>query len=153
MSGKWTSIFAAACCAATVAVAIGAAGATAPRTMVITMHGLNGSGQDGKATLTEVGDKVRVSVHVTGEPANASEPAHVHFGRCPIIRAIPAYNVGPVVGGVATSLVDLTWSEITSGKYVLNVHQSAAMLGIYVSCGNIGQPPVPMANPAASSGY
>jgi hypothetical protein len=43
-----------------------------------------------------------------------------------------------VVGGKATSLVDLTWAQITSGKYVLNVHESTAMLGKYMSCGDIG---------------
>lgn len=120
---------------------------------VIAMHGLNGSGQDGTATLTAVGDQVRVTVHLTGEPANASEPAHVHFGRCPIIRAIPAYNVGPVVDNMATSLVQLTWKEITSGRYVVNVHESTAQLGRYVSCGDIGQPTGPMPLPTDDTGY
>jgi hypothetical protein len=108
-------------------------------TMLIQMHGLNGSGQNGVARLTAVGDKVAVSVDITGEPTSASEPAHVHFGRCPNIKAIPAYNVGPVIHGKARSVVDVTWSKIISGKYVVNVHQSAAMLGRYVSCGNIGK--------------
>jgi hypothetical protein len=131
-----------------------AADTTPAGTMTIAMHGLNGSGQDGTATLTAVGDKVTVSVHVIGEPSDASEPAHVHFGHCPIIKAIPAYNVGPVVGGKATSVVDLTWSEITSGKYVVNVHESTAMLGKYVSCGDIGTSTTPMALPSdGSSGY
>jgi hypothetical protein len=108
-------------------------------TMLIHMHQLNGSGQDGTARLTAVGNKVSVSVSLTGEPASASEPAHVHFGRCPNIKAVPAYNVGPVVHGKAKSIVDLTWAEILSGKYVVNVHQSVAMLGRYMSCGNIGK--------------
>jgi hypothetical protein len=108
-------------------------------TIVIQMHGLNGSGQNGIARLTAVGNKVAVSVDITGESTSASEPAHVHFGRCPNIKAVPAYNVGPVIHGKARSVVDLTWSKIISGKYVVNVHQSAAMLGRYVSCGNIGK--------------
>jgi hypothetical protein len=65
---------------------------------------------------------------------------------------VPAYNVGPVVGGKATSVVDLKWSEIVSGKYVLNVHESAAMLGKYVSCGDIGSSTAPMALPTDDSG-
>jgi hypothetical protein len=118
--------------------AAGQAGESPIPTMTIAMHALNGSGQNGTATLTAAGSKVRVSVTLVGEPASASEPAHVHFGHCPIIKAVPAYNVGPVVGGKATSLVDLTWAQITSGKYVLNVHESTAMLGKYMSCGDIG---------------
>ena len=125
----------------------------ASASVTIQMNQLNNSGQNGTATLTQIGDKVSVSVHVNGEPSAASEPAHVHFGRCPVIKAIPAYNVGPVVGGRATSVVDLTWKEINSGKYVLNVHESAAQLGNYVSCGNIGVSHGPMPLPTEGTGY
>lgn len=121
--------------------------------LTIQMHELNGSGQNGTATLTALGNKVSVSVHITGESADASEPAHVHFGRCPVIRAIPAYNVGPVIGGKATDVVNLTWAEIMSGKYAINVHESTAMLGKYVSCGNIGDAVSPMPLPTEDSGY
>jgi hypothetical protein len=123
------------------------------RSMTIQMHQLNGSGQNGTATLTAVGSRVSVSVQLTGEPNGASEPAHVHLGHCPVIKAIPAYNVGPIVGGKATNIVDLTWTEITSGKYVLNVHESTATLGKYMSCGNIGDAASPMPLPTEDSGY
>jgi len=122
--------------------------------MVIQMRELNGSGQNGTATLTAVGNKVSVTVDIAGESSSASEPAHVHFGRCPNIKAVPAYNVGPVLDGKATSTVDLTWSDIVSGKYVVNVHESAAMLGRYVSCGDIGAAPAaPAPLPTQDSGY
>ena len=127
--------------------------ADSPSTMTIEMHGLNGSGQNGFATFTAVGEKVSVSVHILGEPSTASEPAHVHLGRCPVIRAVPAYNVGPIVNGKATNVVDLTWAELTSGKYVLNVHESTATLGKYMSCGDIGMPAVPIVLPTEDSGY
>jgi len=137
-----SKVFTTAACAVVFAgpLASASAGASfsgAAHSMVIPMHGLNGSGQDGTATLAEVGNRVSVTIDVKGESSRASEPAHVHFGHCPVIKAVPAYNVGPVVGGKATSVVQLTWAEITSGKYVVNVHESAAMLGKYVSCGNI----------------
>jgi Cu/Zn superoxide dismutase len=143
-------------CAIALAV-LGAVAGTAdtPRatSMTISMHALNGSGENGTATLTAVGQKVSVTVSLTGEPKSASEPAHVHFGRCPNIKAIPAYNVGPIVDGNSTSVVELTWAEITSGKYVVNVHESAAQLGKYVSCGNIGESATPLPLPTQDSGY
>jgi hypothetical protein len=150
-------IIAGAACAALVS-AIGATSGSAdvatPTSMTIQMGALNGSGETGTATLTAVGDKVRVTIDIAGEPKEASEPAHVHFGRCPVIKAIPAYNVGPVIGGKATNIVDLTWSDIVSGKYVVNVHESAAMLGKYVACGDIGQTAaVPQPLPTENGGH
>lgn len=123
------------------------------RTLTIPMHELNGSGENGTATLVEVGNKVRVSIDLTGEPPSASEPAHVHLGRCPNIKAVPAYNVGPVVGGKATDVVELSWDEIASGRYAVNVHESVATLGKYVSCGNIGGVAAPVPLPTEDSGY
>lgn len=120
--------------AASARIAIG----SMPATEKIQMHALNSSGQNGVATLTDLGGKVYISVKITGEPATASEPAHVHFGRCPTIKAVPAYNVGPILAGKAASVVHLSWAEINSGKYALNVHQSLTKMGTYVSCGNIG---------------
>jgi len=93
--------------------------------IAIPMTALNGSGENGTATIARDGDKVTVTIDLAGEAHGASEPAHVHLGRCPNIKAIPAHNVGPVLDGKASSPVDLTWDEITSGKYVVNVHQSA----------------------------
>src|SRR5690348_16343373 len=110
--------------------------ADTPGSATIQMRALNGSGETGTATLERVGDKVKVTIDVTGEPHGASEPAHVHFGRCPNIKAVPAYNVGPVVDGKASAIVDLTWDQIDSGAYVVNVHESTEMLGKYVSCGD-----------------
>jgi Cu/Zn superoxide dismutase len=108
-------------------------------TETIAMHALNNSGQTGTATITDVGGKVLVTVSLTGEPSGASEPAHVHFGRCPKIKAVPAYNVGPILHGKGSDVVQLTWAEINSGKFAVNVHKSASDMGTYVSCGNIGR--------------
>jgi hypothetical protein len=114
-----------------------ASGAT-PATETVKMHALNNSGQNGTATVSDLGGKVRVAMNLANEPATASEPSHVHFGHCPKIKAIPAYNVGPILKGKATSIVDLSWAQINSGKYVVMVHQSAQAMGTYESCANIG---------------
>jgi hypothetical protein len=119
--------------------AVSASGAS-PATESIPMHALNNSGQNGTAAISDLGGKVRVTVNVANEPAAASEPSHVHFGHCPEIKAIPAYNVGPILKGKATSVVNLSWAQINSGKYVVMVHRSAQAMGTYESCANIGAP-------------
>ena len=136
-----------------VAASARTASGAAPATETIVMHELNGSGQDGSATITDLGGKVMVTVSIGGETSSASEPSHVHFGRCPHIKAIPAYNVGPILAGKASSVVELSWAEINSGKYALNVHQSSSAMGTYVSCGNIGVAANPLVIPTDSSPY
>jgi hypothetical protein len=123
---------------ALIAANAGIASGQPPATEKIAMHALNGSWQNGSSTITDHGGTVLVSVRINGESSSASEPAHIHFGHCPIIKAVPAYNVGPIVKGKATSVVNLTWAEINSGKYVVMVHKSPMAMGTYVSCGNIG---------------
>jgi hypothetical protein len=124
-----------------VAIAIAAssisASGAAPASETIAMHGVNGSNQNGTATITDRGGKVIVSVKIANEPASASEPSHVHFGKCPTIKAVPAYNVGPILAGKAKSIVPLSWATINSGKYVIMVHKSSADMGTYMSCANI----------------
>jgi hypothetical protein len=132
-----TALFLPLAAAVIAASAITASGA-APASETIAMHGLNGSNQNGTATITDRGGKVLVSVNIANEPASASEPSHVHFGNCPTIKAIPAYNVGPILNGKAKSVVALSWATINSGKYVIMVHKSSAAMGTYVSCANIG---------------
>jgi hypothetical protein len=124
--------------AAMIAAGAMTASGAAPASKTIAMHGLNGSGQDGTATITDQGGKVLVSVRIANEPASASEPSHVHFGKCPTIKAIPAYNVGPILDGKGKSVVALSWATINSGKHVVMVHKSSAEMGSYVSCANIG---------------
>jgi hypothetical protein len=139
------------------AVVVAASAMTAksapPASETIAMHELNGSGQNGWATITDLGGKVMVTVSIDGEPASAFEPAHVHFGRCPHIKAIPAYNVGPIVAGRASSEVELSWAEINSGKYVINVHKSSSDMGDYVSCANIGIATTPLVIPTDQTPY
>jgi hypothetical protein len=126
---------------AAIAAGFVTASATAPASETIAMHSLNNSGQDGTATITDLGGKVLVAVSIGNEAATASEPSHVHFGHCPEIKAIPAYNVGPILSGKATSVVNLSWAQINSGKFVVMVHKSTQAMGTYESCGNIGTIP------------
>jgi hypothetical protein len=123
---------------AVVAVSSVTASGASPATETVAMHALNNSGQNGTAIISDLGGKVRVTVRIANESATASEPSHVHLGHCPEIKAIPAYNVGPILKGNATSVANLSWAQINSGKYVVMVHRSAKAMETYESCGNIG---------------
>src|SRR5512140_97710 len=51
--------------------------------VTVTLTALNNSGQTGTATLTDVGNgQVKVDLAITGEPAGADEPVHIHSGQC-----------------------------------------------------------------------
>src|SRR5512142_462766 len=52
------------------------------RKLVAVMGALNASGQSGSAEITEADGKTTVTVTVTGEPAGAVEPSHIHSGSC-----------------------------------------------------------------------
>jgi plastocyanin len=98
-----------------------------------------------------------------GSPTSAqdeeSHPAHIHDGTCGTgLGAVvyPLDNVGggtmmgtPVTGQqmgatdaipvqTSTTVVKTTLQELTSKPYALNVHESAANIGNYIACGNVG---------------
>jgi hypothetical protein len=130
-------------------VAIAAAfllGSVAPASagmLVVKLNAVGGSGQNGRAILRDlppIGPAARVSVSMTvgNEPPPAVEPSHIHRGVCgsngPILR--PLHNV--VHGqGATTIVVGFTVAQYHAMHTYINIHKSAAALGIIVSCGNI----------------
>jgi hypothetical protein len=88
-----------------------------------------------------------------------SHPAHIHSGSCTTLGDVvyPLNNVGssmetmgtPVASmmmGATTAIpvemssttVDTTLADLTSEAYAINVHESAANIGNYIACGDIG---------------
>ena len=97
-------------------------------------------------------------LRIPGQPGRDLCDTHLGITRRDLVRiggsAILGMTLGPLLNlrakaspeaatkggpgwGKAKSVVNLTWAKILSGKYVVNVHESAAALGRYVSCGNI----------------
>jgi len=105
----------------------------------VKMGAQNGSGQTGTATIVTKGTGVMVTVTVSNEPKGASEPAHIHAGTCSKLNPAPWKPLSNVVNGVSTTTVPgVTVAQMTGKeKYAINVHKSAAMLKVYVSCGGI----------------
>ena len=104
----------------------------------ITLIDENGSGEDGSAQLTDQGDgTTKVELLMLNAPEGAVQPAHIHKGSCATLNPAPAYPLNDVVEGKSTTVVKVTLAELTSEKYAINVHKSAAEAAIYVSCGNL----------------
>ena len=111
----------------------------ATSTVTVTMNAENGSGESGTATLTQEGSDVKVVVALTGASGTTPQPAHIHDGTCADIKGV-AYALTSLDGGKSTTTVkDVTIDKLLGGSYAINVHESAANLGKYVSCGNIAK--------------
>ena len=108
-----------------------------PESLTIAMHALNGSGEDGMATLTQVADGVRVVVDLQHAPSDV-QPTHIHLGTCGNINKAPEYGLQLTAQGHSESVVrGVTLDDLKKQAYAINVHKSASDLATYVSCGNI----------------
>lgn len=112
--------------------------AMSPHSLTINLAGQNGSRQDGQAWLKDTPGGLQVRVQVSHEPPGASEPAHIHQGRCANLNPAPWKPLHNVVGGTSvTTVPGVTIAQLKRGQYAINAHQSAANLKHYVSCGDL----------------
>lgn len=97
----------------------------------------NNSGQSGHVTITEVNGKAKVIVTLTGKPSDISQPSHIHLGSCSTIGVVK-YPLTNVDKGSAQTMLDISLDQlVTQLSLSLNVHKSAAEMGVYVACGDI----------------
>jgi hypothetical protein len=112
--------------------------AAAGKVVRITLIDENGSGEDGSAQLTDQGDNTtKVELLMLNAPDGAVQPAHIHKGSCANLDPNPAYPLNNITDGKSTTVVNVSLTELTSEKYAINVHKSAAEISVYVSCGNL----------------
>ena len=88
--------------------------------VTIKMHAQNGSGENGTATLSDLGGRTRVVIALTHENTTGNQPSHKN-----------------VVLGHSNTIVDVPIAKLLGGHMAVNVHESAKNLGRYVSCGDI----------------
>ncbi|MBV8639630.1 MAG: CHRD domain-containing protein [Candidatus Eremiobacteraeota bacterium] len=106
--------------------------------LTVPMKALNDSGETGTAVLTQQDDGVHVVVTLKNAPKDTAQPTHIHIGTCGNINKAPEYALVNTVDGKGDSVVKgVKLSDLTSGKYAINVHKSGDDLGTYVSCGDI----------------
>jgi len=123
--------------AALIAVTTASAFAQEPTTLIIPMHALNDSREDGTATLTQGADGVHVTVTLQNAPDNP-QPTHIHIGSCANIKKAPEYALVDTQSGRGESVVrGVKLDDLLKGSYAINVHKSAFDLGTYASCGDI----------------
>lgn len=112
--------------------------AMSPHAMTINLGAQNGSKQDGRAFLNDTSAGLKVKLQVKNEPSGASEPAHIHQGTCAKLNPAPWKGLSNVVKGVSvTTVKGVTIADLKKAKYAINVHESAANLAHYVSCGDL----------------
>ncbi len=108
-----------------------------PVTMTVPIHALNNSGESGTAVLTQLPGGVRVVIDLSGAPGTP-QPAHIHTGTCDKLNPAPAILLETLVNGESTTVLKgKKISDLTGGKYAINVHASADHLETYDACGAI----------------
>ncbi len=96
----------------------------------------NDSGQSGEATFTEMGDKTKVVISLKN-PSSVSQPAHIHTGQCPDVKAIK-YSLNNVINGKSETIINANFEDLKQALPLgLNVHKSAAEMQTYVACGDL----------------
>jgi hypothetical protein len=104
---------------------------------VATLSAQNGSGQNGTATLTDMGNgTTKVVVDITSNTTDP-QPIHIHNGTCDTLDPKPVYPLTTMVNGHSETIVNVSVSDLLSKPYAINVHKSATQASIYVACGNI----------------
>lgn len=98
----------------------------------------NDSGISGTVELEPVDtERIRVRIELTGSPAGASHPAHIHRGSCADLDPTPAYPLDNVVDGESETTLDASALEVFTGEYAVNVHESEQNAQRYVACADI----------------
>ncbi|HUS16327.1 MAG TPA: hypothetical protein VM536_15115 [Chloroflexia bacterium] len=109
----------------------------AEKSMTVTIMAQNGSGQDGTATITDMGNgKTQVMIDIKST-SSTPQPAHIHMGTCANLDPKPRYPLTSVVNGKSETTLDVAMSDLQPGAMAINVHKSAAEASVYVACGNI----------------
>jgi opacity protein-like surface antigen len=118
----------------------------ATSTLTVPLQEQNGSGESGTATLTQVGNDVKVDVSLKGQPsrvlwngetyASAAQPAQLGGGSCGETKGV-VYSLGTVQYGKATTVLKgVTIDQLLKGSYAINVN-STGNSAKNVACGNV----------------
>jgi len=119
---------------ACVLAACGNQGGNGPRSVELMLQPLNGSGVQGRVTLTAL-DDASTEVDIEVDPAGLpSMPAHIHPGSCAELVPQPEYGLENVVDGQSTTQVPASLDELLAGGQALNLHRSNEEMDVYTAC-------------------
>ncbi|HEX8849119.1 MAG TPA: hypothetical protein VF761_06290 [Gemmatimonadaceae bacterium] len=108
-----------------------------------TLAPVNGSGVSGTAMIHGMNGRQMVELSISGAPASATLPWHIHSGSCadgmtPIVGDPASYTaLGTSNDGTARVMSDLPINFVAGQKYHVNVHASPSDMGTIVACGDI----------------
>lgn len=102
--------------------------------VVVQLTALNGSGENGTATLRPDGNKTIVTIKLTGG-SDVEQPAHFHSGTCDHYEPRPLYPLEDVVNGKSTTTLSIPIDKLTGGDLIVNVHKSYADIATQAACG------------------
>lgn len=124
---------------ATALLVFGLAPACAAETQTYTvpLRPQHGSLEHGKATFTQKGADVLVTITVKEMPHPAAPQfAHLHKGTCGDLGAPTKYEFTPIRGGrSSTTLKNLSLATLAAAPYSLAVHQTLAHVSFHIACG------------------
>lgn len=110
--------------------------AAAQQSFVVPMTALNGSGENGTATLTAKGNTTLVTIRLRGG-SDIEQPAHIHSGSCQTYVPRPLYPLNDVIDGKSTTVIAVPIAKLIAGNLIVNVHKSYADIADQASCGSI----------------
>lgn len=127
-------------CAGVVALGVGSAAhgkaaGTSDEALVVKLKPKHGSGVSGTATLTPLGERMRVVVTLN-KRVRGRLPGHIHKGRC---KVEPNLNVqsglNDIVKGKSVTVLDFTSIEtLRAGTFSVHVHAPTYEV---IACGDI----------------
>lgn len=125
-------------CVAALGAGTAAQGNTAGRSdepLVVKLKPKNGSGVSGTATVTALGERVRVVVKLN-KPVRGRLPGHIHKGRCKIEFNLNVQSgLNDIVRGKSVTVLQFTsMATLRAGAYSVHVH--APTLEV-IACGDI----------------
>ena len=105
--------------------------------LTITLSEQNASGQNGTATLTDMGGgQLMVVINISGG-SSTPQPAHIHPGTCADLNPRPTYPLSNVVNGASETTVNANLGDLLAGTFAINVHKSVPEASVYIACGDI----------------
>jgi len=115
------------------------AGAAASEQYQIVLNDMGHSSEHGIATLQAEGSKTRVTIKVTGAPADP-QPSHFHTGTCEKYAPRPLYMLQSLVNGESSTTLDVPIDRLVQGDLVINVHHSLTDIANVTACGIAKRP-------------
>lgn len=95
--------------------------------VIVRLRAQNASGESGTAALFREGRRTRVVISMTGDPPADTQPANLHLGTCGDIETIQ-YVLRDVHSGRSTTLLDVPFDRLTTGRLIVNVQDTPASL-------------------------